>query len=120
MVMRVYFMDQKGLGTLGYSKQCMIQQLPGKAVDAQGEWAHPCMQRVQDGSWSTASQEGVKVEDLSLLEKGRHRGWTRNKDQMKYGFEKHTLLLKLVWGGTPDLSLLTPQYLVLCHLPNYL
>ena len=77
------------------------------------------MQRFQDGSWGTASREGVKAEDLSRLEKGRHRGWVRNKDQMKHGFEKHTLLLKLGWG-TPDLSLLTPQYLVLWHLPNYL
>ena len=61
MVMRVYFMYQKGLGTLGYSEQCTIQQLPGKAGDAQGEQAHPRMQSVQDGSWGTASREGVKV-----------------------------------------------------------
>ncbi len=55
MVMRVYFMYQKGLGTLGYSKQCTIQQLPGKAVDAQGEQAHPGTPRFQGGSWGTAS-----------------------------------------------------------------
>ncbi len=120
MVMRVYFMYQKGLGTLGYSEQCTIQQLPGKAGDAQGEQAHPCTQMFQGGGCSTASQEGVKAEDLSLLEKGRHRGWMRNKDQMKHGFAKHTLLLKLTWGGTPYLSLLNPQYLVLWHLHNYL
>ena len=82
----------------GYSKQCTTQQLPGKAGDAQGEQAHPGTQRFQAGSWGTASREGVKAEDLSLLEKGRHRGWMRNKDQMKHGFEKHTLLLKLGWG----------------------
>ena len=86
-MMRAYFMYQNGLGTLGYSKQCTIQQLPGKAGDAQGEQAHPRMQSVQDGSWGTASREGAKAEDLSLLEKGRHRGWMRSKDQMKYGFE---------------------------------
>ena len=98
MVRRVHFMYQKGPGTLGYSKQCTMQQLPGKAGDAQGEQAHPGTQRFQAGSWGTASQEGVKAEDLSLREKGRHRGWMRNKDQMKHGFEKHTLLLKLGWG----------------------
>ena len=81
----------------GHSKQCTIQQLPGKAGDAQGEQAHPGMQRLQGGSWGTTSREGVKAEDLSLLEKGRHRGWMRNKDQMKHGFEKYTLLLN--WDG---------------------
>lgn len=91
-------MYQKGLGTLGYSKQCRTQQLPGKAGDAQGEQAQPGMQRFQDGSWGTASREAVKAEDLSLLDKGKPRGWMRNKDQMKHGFENHMLLLKLGWG----------------------
>ena len=90
-------MYQKGPGTLGTASTARYSSSLAK-LDAQGEQAHPGMQRFQARSWGTTSREGVKAEDLSLREKGRHRGWMRNKDQVKHGFEKHTLLLKLGWG----------------------
>lgn len=106
-------MYRKVLGT-GESYQemhCTVQMPPGKARDTSRAWAHPRMMRLQAGARAEPGHEGAEKKRIWAFLRGAEvERWVRNKDNVKHGFEKNTLVLES-GRGTLDLSPLSPQLL---------